>query len=330
MGRRVTIGPVSRTHVMSARRRTHHPWRILGVGAVGILLATTLSVILFGPDIPTRVGIGIPGDPVRVVSYDRERQQIAVLLIPADTVVDVVRGYGAYPVGSVWKLDLLDKRRGVLFTETLEEATGIPVRFFIDPFDQIQPGGSAQSDMQGVFSLPTLIRLMVAPGRSNLPVSILVSLLRSIPSMNPTDVRVFDLSRSGILAKETQADGSGATAIDSPRLSLLLGTHIEDAAIRQENLRIAVFNTTPAPGLAQKASRVMEQAGFHVVTVGNNDAIRPDRCVIRAKEDVLKSVSVRTLEYLYGCSVQEETDPSVSDVSVFLGTAYERRFQPFR
>jgi hypothetical protein len=313
---------------MSVRYKKRNPWILLVFGTVSVLLITFISVFFFGPTIPTRIGIAIVGSPTVVLSYDPIRKSLLGVSIPPDVTVDVVRGYGMYPVSSVWKLDSLDKRGGVVFTETLEEAIGIPIHFYIDaPYQN--PSTKIEDHIQRTLSMTSVLKMLLDKKRTNIPPAMIVDLMRSYQSMSPTDMVFFDLDTTSVFVDGALADGSNVKKIDSEKMALLLGTYAEDARIRREDLRVAVFNTTKTPGLAQKVARVMEKTGFHVVTIANNEKFQPTQCVVQAKKDFFKTVTVQTLVWLYGCSKGEETDMSSSDVTLILGTHFEKRFFPF-
>jgi len=305
--------------VMSARnKKRQNLWMLFGIAAVSTLIIVGGLVYFIHPTIPTRIGVAIVGNPTIVFSYDQRRNIAISVSIPTDVSVDAVRGYGTYPISSVWKLDRMDRRKGVLFQESLEEAIGIPIRFFIDP----------PSNNSNVFSFASCIQLFIQR-RTNIPVWLLYTLFQALPSMGPTDMTEFDLTNSPVFIETTQADGTMVKKIDTEKLTLLLGTHAEDAQIRKENLRIAVSNTTESSGLAQKLARILEGTGFHVITLANEENVRPTRCVIRSKQELKESYTVKTLQWLYGCVFEEANEELSSDVHFIIGSEFENRFVSF-
>jgi len=291
---------------------------IVGIAAISILVIAAGLVFFVHPSIPTRIGVAIVGDPTIVFSYDQRRNIAISVSIPTDVSVDAVRGYGTYPISSVWKLDRMDHRKGVLFQETLEETIGIPIRFFIDP----------PSNNSNVFSFASCIQLFIQR-RTNIPVWLLFTLFQAVSHMGPTDMTVFDLTNYPVFVETIQADGTTVKKIDTEKLTLLLGTHAEDAEIRKENLRIALSNTTESSGLAQKLARILEEAGFHVITLSNEENVRPTRCVIRSKQELKESYTVKTLQWLYGCVFEEANEELSSDVHFIIGSDFEKRFVSF-
>jgi hypothetical protein len=90
-----------------------------------------------------------------------------------------------------------------------------------------------------------------------------------------------------------------------------------------------VYNSTTTAGLAQKITRILEKLGFHVSVIANDDSSKPSYCVVKSKKDIQNSVSVKTLRWLYRCVFEEETQTTQTDISLIIGTEYEKRFLPF-
>jgi len=314
---------------MSARKKFNNPWKIFIFSAFLILLTTFFSIFFFHEPIPTRIGVVIIGNPTIVFSYDQTRNAITAVSIPSDVYVDVVKGYGSYPISSVWKLDQMDKRRGFLLTETMEEAIGIPIRYFIN--SEFSENGSAGigDQLNTTFSFFSCIRLFFQKSKTNIPPGILFELSRTVRDMNPTDMTFFDLSHQSVFVDSALADGVNVKKIDQGRLTLLLGTHAEDSEIRKENLRIAVFNSTKSSGLAQKATRIMEGLGFHVNSIANIETMKPSACIIKGKKEIFKTTTVQTLKWVYGCVLLEDVQDSQNDISFIIGTDFEKRFLPY-
>ncbi|KKS87990.1 MAG: hypothetical protein UW37_C0004G0005 [Candidatus Gottesmanbacteria bacterium GW2011_GWA2_44_17] len=311
---------------MSARTKRKNPWMLLGVVAVGIISIPFASIFFIHSSVPGRIGVAVVGEPTVVFSYDPMRPSITAVSIPSDVYVDVTRGYGAYPLSSVWKLDRIDKRRGVIFTETLEEAIGIPVRFFVEPSKQIGASETLRNHIGNALSFSSFLRTLVDKKRTNIHPWLFMKISRAFQSMNPTEISFFDLKNQAVFIDGTLADGTSVKKIDTGKLALLFGTLAEDAQIRKENLRIAVYNTTRTPGLAQKVSRVIESSGFHVSSIDNDETVKTSQCILRGKREVLQTVTVKTLVWLYGCFIQEEMTDSRSDVTLLIGTDFEKRY----
>jgi len=314
---------------MSARKKRRNLWVFLGIAAISILVIAAGLVFFIHPAIPTRIGVVIVGNPTIVFSYDPRRNIAVAVGIPSDISVDAVRGYGTYPIASVWKLDRMDNRKGVLFEETVEETIGIPIRFFIDPLSKKpKEGESIETQIQNVLSFPSCIQMLIQK-RTNIAPWLLFTLSQAVSHMGPTDMMVFDLTNHPVFVEIILSDGTMVKKIDSEKLTLLLGTHAEDAEIRKENLRIAVSNSTESIGLAQKLARILEEAGFHIITLSNEENIRPTRCVIRAKQGMEETHTIKTLQWLYGCLFEEAEDELQSDIHFLIGSDFEKRFISF-
>lgn len=315
---------------MSARTKKIKPW-IFWLSGIGVILSLALAGIFFiHPSYPSRIGVAIVGDPTIVISYDSRQPGFIAIQIPSDVAVDAAYGYGTYPLASVWELDSMDKRRGKLYMKTLEDAIGIPIQYYIKPSKEtFSSHNSIEDYSMAVFSYISVFAAMVGSVQTNIPPWLLFEISRSLVDIHPTDTILFDLEHQEVLYDVLLPDGTHRTQIDPGKLDILIGTHAEDPEIRKEHLRIGVYNTTKLPGLAQKVARVMEQAGFHVVIVANDTSLTPDRCIIESSKDLFSSVSLQTLVWLYGCTLQEQTHSSQHDVTLFVGKDIEQWFLPF-
>ena len=76
------------------------------------------------------------GDPMVVWSQDLQSNKFIKITIPASAQVDAVGGYGRYSLGSLWKLGAIDNKNGTLVSDSLEEALGISIPWYVD----VSPG----------------------------------------------------------------------------------------------------------------------------------------------------------------------------------------------
>jgi len=315
--------------LMSARRTKHkNPWILIGLGALCILPVIFLAPLFFHESLPARVGVVIVSDPMVVCSFDLERNVLTAVRIPPDIAVDLTRGYGTYPVSSLWKLDRMDKRQGALLMETMEEALGIPLRYYRE-FSPVPPGVPIRDQLGRAFSFSSFFSTLFRKQQTNIPSWLYFAIRRGIGDMNPSNFRVFDLSESPVFFEETRADGSTVRKIDLGKWSLLLGTYAEDTLIRKENLRISIVNSTDTPGLAQKLTRVLETLGYHIRSIGNLENVKTDRCTIRGNGKIRETHTVKTLLSLYRCSFEADQEESQNDGTFIIGADFEKRYISF-
>jgi hypothetical protein len=301
--------------------------------AAALLLLAGLGMLIFTfsqAKQPSRIAIALVG-PTRtsVLSYDPYERNAALVSIPSETVVDAVRGYGAYSLSSLFKLDRMEKRNGVLFLETLEETLGIPVRFFLTvPQDiSLEEGRTIQS-MNEAFSIFHIVKVVFRQVATNLPFRLIYKVFRAVQALDPKHIVVFDLREPLFQVSELEADGTVVKKLDLARVSLTFGTNIEDARIRREGYRTTVYNTTTVPSLAQGASRMLETIGVHVVLVGNTEGNEVGTCKILGAKELEKTLTVKAIGWIFGC-VYEEGQTDASDYKILLGTSYAKRFLPF-
>lgn len=317
---------------MRTKRLFHIPtvllYGIVGIG--GVILCCLLYVMVLPHTYPVRIGVAVIGKPYIVVSYDTVQRTAVIVVLPPSVSMQAVHMYGTYQLQALWSLDELEKRRGGLFSDTLEENLGLPVRFYVKGRETDKELSDVEllSLVQESFSFRSFFMGMTRPGWTNMPLPYLMTLAKGIQGLDKKDATMLWVG-GNVTNQETLPDETVITSFDPKRFSLLLGTHAEDTQVRKETPRVALFNTTKTQGLAQNVARLLEGLGVHVVSVGNDETTDIDDCILRGAEDMKETMTAKSISWLYRCRFEIATDVPQVDYALYLGKAFEKRFLPY-
>lgn len=291
---------------------------------VGILFVLALTTILLvwnrdRNETPlSQVNVAIDGDPVIVASWQREKNQLVIVTIPASFASRAVGGLGTYPIRSLWQLGTIQGVSGLILSQSLEELLALPIPWYI---------GEIPADLaENVFSFESLPAMVTGRIRTNMPIMKFIAL---------TWWRLFARSDrtieiplgASVTTQEPQPDGTIVPLVSTEAVDESLGDTFEEALVRAEKLTIAVYNTTATFGLGERAARIIDRMGGNVVRIGNEEATL-ERCQIRASGDNLATTTSRILAGIFGCDRISSVPDTYADVIVAVGSGYESRFVP--
>lgn len=306
-----------------------------GVKLVIVILLILLAAVLagwfwFGRQVSvSRTTVVINADPVWVWSWDSRSNRTVILKIPAAAQTEGVHGYGKYSLEALWKLGQLDKSGGLLLSQSLEEALGVSIPWYIGEKTPRFTSGSSGSDVIHKFFSPAgLGEYLRGSYRTNLPLPVFISLSyaasRKIRS-DRSNILVF--SPANALTSEVLPDSTSINVVDPQRVDFILGNLFEDEIVRQEGLSVAVYNTTRTPSLGGRLARLLGRMGAVVVTVGNAQPT-VEGCQLIGHKAQLKLVTSSLIRQVLGCQSIETTENERADLIIRVGTAYEARFAP--
>ncbi len=280
----------------------------------------------------TSTAVVLMSDPVVVVFWNKTSGTVTHILLPADTVIDGVGGYGKYSLEGLWKLGAIDKKEGTILSESVEELLGIPVSWYVGGRHRaLLQTKNSSSLAKEAFALPALLSFFSGAYTSNMPYFSIFSLSWTFSHIRPDSVRTIDLLQGDVLIEQGLPDGSTRRLVDKERLDRKIGSLLEDEAIRKEGISVAVYNTTQSPFLGTQAARLLEHMGVRVVEVGN-DSPQVDRCTLWGGKKVLRSATGVFIRHVYDCLAVEGEDANGqrrADLIVRLGSRYQARFLPF-
>lgn len=294
------------------------------------LVIVGIGFFVFSPKLPRgRVGIVLHGDPTIVVSWESDRNRFAVFLLPAALQIEALNGYGWYSLDALWKLDTMDCRAGSLYRTSLEEAFATPIRWHGDvSFDASSVSGdSVIPFVKGIFSFPNMFHQVITK-ETNIHVWEMFPVWKKIQLLGPDTATVFDFRNGQIAYEEEMPDQTIAVRFDKEKYDAIVGNSLEDTPLRQEGMRIALYNTTATSGIAQRIARVVEHTGGFVVSVGNEDIPYDGMCEVLGNKSFLSSYTAIFFRSMYGCVLMEQEEGMRADIVVRLGSGMERRYLP--
>jgi len=306
-------------------------WLVRGFGIIIILLVCLCFFALQTRQLSTfRHTIVLAGTPMHIWSWDIAKNTFVDIQIPADTIIDAVRGYGRYSLEALWKFGSIDRNESFLAVQSLEEVLGLPIAWYIGPSDLALPHESdSRGAATGYFSFQKIVAFFSGKFRTNIPPSLFMQLVWKLLWVRPDSVVTLDLSRLDSGSLVDLPDGTHVYVLDPDRLDVLFGNTFEDERIRKEARSVGVFNTTSMPTLGNRLARLLGHVGVLVVTVGN-DTPMVDRCVVSGTKDNLQSLTAQFLIALLDCRKWERDEGGRADIVVRLGSDYRQRFLPSR
>ena len=272
-----------------------------------------------------RQTIVIVGNPVHIFSFTAAKNQVSVLDIPEDVTVPAIQGYGRYSVGSLFTLDHINHRSGVLFTDRLSDALGVPISGYAQIGRSADGAGSVEL-VRHIFSWSSIPGMLTGRIKSSVPFGTWVSLVIAAQTLSGDAVTV--VHASGAFVPATQADGSVVRALDPSRFDYFAGTAFLDNGIRSEGVSVAVYNTTQVASVGQHAARVMSKVGMPLVFVGNETPERA-RCIVSGTKEALDSKTAAFIRDYFRCAVTVSPtteNNAAANLVVLLGKMYASRF----
>lgn len=303
-------------------------WRT-GGWWIGILLLSVIAGLMWwwsvASTFPTsRVTLLVVGDPMMVVSWNRDKKTVLLVTIPSATRIDATRGYGRYALDALWKLGELENRPSTVLLESTEDALGVPIPWYLRP-----PGTQLSADPIGIlremFSLQSVVSVLVGTTKTNISVPRFLALAGQARFVRANEVSTLDLS--GAIGTEQLADGTQEPAFVPEPLEALIGSDFEEAPLRAEGLTVAIYNTTETPILGQRAARMLSHAGTIVVSVGNEEPVR-ETCMVQGKKQLLSSATARFIRWYFGCTEVASEGVARADLLLYLGKDVENRYLP--
>lgn len=295
---------------------------VLAVSSVFFVLLAIISWNIVTALPAERTTVVVAGDPVLVLSWDEARRRLTIMPVPADVYLDGVFGVGSLPLASLRKLEALDvKKRGV-FAASLADAFAIPISSVIDH-------DTARAREEDTFekAKTALSPFSVSSWwGSELSLPLRFRLWWILLGLRPDAVTTIDLGLQGVFRSELLADGSEVRVFDMNRFDAVIANRLEVDAIRREELRVRVVNTTDVAGLGNRAARMLSHAGMVVVAVESASPVQKE-CTLHVKQDLWKAKAVQFIRNELGCIVTVVDLDERADLMVRLGAEYARRFQ---
>lgn len=311
--------------------RGHHIRKWFGTIISILLVLICLSFFLTAKPEQEKRSLIIHSDPLTVVTWEvADASHYTILIIPGGLQIEATHGMGWYAVDALWKLDDMDHRHGDLLTSSIEDACGFPMTWYMKPTQNISVGDTKEQILQSVINTTSLPSLLSAAfgKQTNMTVFGAVRVWRRLQNLAPDTVTVVDFRTTPMYSDVTLPDGSVVQRFDAMRYDALIGDALEDMHIRQDALRVALYNTTQKPGIAQQLARTIDHMGGFVVSVTNDTPELNTTCEIRGSSPILRTETAKMLAKNYQCSIKEG-DTERADIEMRLGDGFVKRYLPF-
>ncbi|GEM_PF-1471249 len=299
---------------------------------LGIFLSLSIFILYYffilSKPISGRESLLLITDTIYIVSKSNLDNRWIILSIPGDTTIQAVKGYGMYTLDALWKLGLIEKTGGKVLLESLEDALGIPLSWYIH--DTSQKSSQFISPIQhvkSVLSFMHIVSQLLRQSDKNIPIRNLLAFSWSFSIGTNDKITVIDFAKSNVTGEENLPDGSKISILRQDELDVLFGTEYEDPRIRTERISIALYNGTNYPLLGNHAARMINRIGGYVVSIGNWQSMESE-CIISGSKKALDTYTARLLSAMFFCRQDMSISNEKADIQIILGAAYEKRFLP--
>jgi len=262
----------------------------------------------------------INSQPVMIVSLDCPEKKINILSVPDGTFVESIHGYGPYRVESLYKLGEMKDQGGYLLTGSLQEYFGLNLDGYLTG-DQYQPEKIKIKN----FLLNQSFNSLRGQGKTNLTRWDLLRIWWQVKKTREDKIIFIDLAQTSVSQKVDLADGSQAMKIDPERLSRIINQFFIDEGLEKEDLSVAVLNKTEHSGLANNASKIINNIGGRVVQINNlqDKTAGSSSCQIKSEKKYKETYTVKKLSQIFNCQWSESgEDDQRAEIILLVGDDY--------
>jgi len=304
----------------------------LFLSVFGIVIGCKIFYTLMTSQSNSRYTIAVVGEPHYILSWDTRENTFILVPYPPDVRIEATHGYGTYPSNGLFALDVIEKRHGQLYTQSLEDAFGIPVQYVLDRRSiPILTDADNYAVLQDLFSLSHLYPLIRPNSSTTIPWWLFVRLSIAVLNVGATSITEIKTEDAlDVFAKETLPDGSIVRVFNPLRFDAVVGTLFEEKELREEGLTVTIENSTTVAGLAQKAARLIEKSGIHVLSVGTGADTNVSSCQIIGTKQILRSKTVSFISHMLMCAKRESEVQGQTDITVVLGSEFKDRYEPYK
>jgi len=280
-----------------------------------------------------RINIVVITSRVFIFSLDPSEKRGVILSFPQKTFLEAIHGYGDYSLEAIYKLGEQEGYGGGGFlAESIQENLGIPIDAYVLISDSELLRGKTELNSKPKDFILRCFKESLRNGRTNLTRKDLLLLWFKTRKVRRDKINLIDLEKIDTTEKITFPDGTESFKINPQKFKKIAPEFFKDPKIRQENLEIAVLNSTSYPGLATRAASLIENIGGRVVGVGEFEneklKMKNEKCQIRSKKEFKKSYTLEKLVKVFGCRWQEESLGGYrGDLVLIIGEGYWKKLK---
>lgn len=248
-----------------------------------------------------RVSFIISSEEVSIVSLVEGREIVSVDL-PEEQKIRLTRGFGDYPISAIFKLGELEKKGLPLLVETFQEYFAIPIEGAISPKTPYQCGQTRKFCLENI-----LLDSLRGKAKTDFSFQDLFFLWWQLR-------RTSEFTLKNLLIED----------LDQKKLDPLIARNFADNKVSEENLTIAVYNSTGFTGLGNQGARIVTNLGGRVISLGGSD-FKKESLVISSKK-AANSYTVKLLKKIFQAKLEEgETEGGRADIGIYLGADYWKK-----
>lgn len=247
----------------------------------------------------SRINLLINSRP-KVFLLSLEGKKLLNLSLPDNKKIKLVKGYGDYEIGKIYRLGEIEERGSDLLLESIQNFLAVPIFKVID--------------LDGEEGM--IFDLSLASLKDRFSFFDSLYLWWRFKNVSRKDISYLDLNGSGFYKEDE--------SFDEAQLDLFLGKYFFDQKIVDEDLTIAVFNATPIQGLGFSAARILINLGSRVVNIGNSESM--EECLLRSTKGKLNTYTLKRINLIFGCRWEEgEVESGRADIGLYLGNQYWKK-----
>lgn len=285
---------------------------VAGVCAVGILLRfsswdgqssmTFLVVFEGGEDNAVR-------RPLAVVTLQPFDHSISSMELPEDLQIETLYGYGPYPSSALYGLMKLEHLPPTFLEQTIAFQFGIPAR-------NIVFAGSTKQPMTVDMLSQSFWKQLFFRETSTFPYLDRFKAWWFLSHVRKDKMTRVDLVSSGAVNNST---------LDIIKSDEIVSKIFPDPLLQQEQVTVAVVNTTAEPKIATRVGRALFDMGINVVRVTDSRDGYPETHLVYTFSDHKRSLTSETIQHVFGMEpAQVSVDTAITadyraDIVLLLG-----------
>jgi hypothetical protein len=217
------------------------------------------------------INLAVKADSVYVLSFDPLDQLVNLIRIPDDTYMSLPFGYGRWAVSSVYQLGQNEQPEigGKLLKATLSNSLGVPIDDYLIASGNFE-SRSFEEVIKDLRQNPVSGLSLLQGSKTDLSAVEYWHLVWGIKGVRPDKVKLTDLGKNNLTYSLALPDGSKVLGISQVDFDQYVEDRFEDNRLKNEGLSVGIFNATDHPGLAEKAARLITNAGGRVVFTTNS------------------------------------------------------------
>lgn len=236
--------------------------------------------------------------------FKPQEKNLKVLVIPENVYLEVPPQYGIYPLKNIYSLGEQEfGDGGKLLVLTIEDFIGAPVKGWYQFEDKIEVS-------QGALLKAVLGNFFLKKGKTNLSLADRLKITVRLLAWRIKSQDWVNLKETSVLTEVARVDGKKILKTNDLLLDDLLVGFFEDRDLRDEGVRVAVFNASEFGELASKMARVLNNLGFKVIKAGNlpcetPPCLREESEILYLKDRFLMGNSLKKIKSYYPLKLRQ-------------------------